>query len=150
VFWPRSPSVTPHRRYSPHTRSILGAPFTASLTKSRIILGSVSRRKKKQSLKGTVWAVRVNVLMAASMKITAFWNVTPCSLVEVGRRFRRTYCLYHQGLIMKVVHTSETSVYYSAGICSIHDISNLVFRSRGGHIRVVHSQRGSITTGWRN
>jgi hypothetical protein len=78
----------------------------------------------EKSLKGTVWAVRVNVLMAASMKITAFWNVTPCSLVEVGRRFRRTYCIYHQSVIMKVVHTSETSVYYSAGICSIHDISN--------------------------
>jgi hypothetical protein len=29
------------------------------------------------------------------MKITAFWDVAPCSLVEVDRRFSCSYCLYH-------------------------------------------------------
>jgi hypothetical protein len=30
------------------------------------------------------------------MKVTAFWDIAPYSLVEVNRRFRRTYCLHHQ------------------------------------------------------
>jgi hypothetical protein len=41
-----------------------------------------------------VW-VRFQVLTAASMKITIFWDVAPCSLVEVYRRFRGAYCLDH-------------------------------------------------------
>jgi hypothetical protein len=32
--------------------------------------------------------VRFQVLMAASMKIRAFWDIAPCSLVGVGGRFR--------------------------------------------------------------
>jgi len=31
------------------------------------------------------------------MKIAIFWNVTPCSLVEIDGRFRSAYCLHHQG-----------------------------------------------------
>jgi len=27
--------------------------------------------------------------------MTALWDVTPCSLVEVYRRFRGAHCLYH-------------------------------------------------------
>jgi hypothetical protein len=34
---------------------------------------------------------------AASMKTTAFWDVAPCSLVEVDRRFRGVYCLLFHG-----------------------------------------------------
>jgi hypothetical protein len=33
---------------------------------------------------------------AASMKMTVFWDVAPCSLVEVYRRFRGTFFLHHQ------------------------------------------------------
>jgi hypothetical protein len=29
--------------------------------------------------------------------MTAFWNIAPCSVVEVGRRFRGAYCFHHQG-----------------------------------------------------
>jgi hypothetical protein len=36
--------------------------------------------------------VRFQVLTAASTKMTAFWDIAPCSLVEVDRRFRREYC----------------------------------------------------------
>jgi hypothetical protein len=35
--------------------------------------------------------------MAASMKMTVFWDVAPCCLVEVYRRFRCACCLHHQG-----------------------------------------------------
>jgi hypothetical protein len=41
--------------------------------------------------------VRFQVLKAASVKMTAFWDVAPCSLVENDRCFRGTYCSYHQG-----------------------------------------------------
>jgi hypothetical protein len=41
--------------------------------------------------------VRFHVLKAVSTKMAVFWVVAPCSLVEVYQRFRRTYCLHHQG-----------------------------------------------------
>jgi hypothetical protein len=34
------------------------------------------------------------------MKMTAFWDIAPCSLVEVDRHFRGAYCLHHQGDLM--------------------------------------------------
>jgi hypothetical protein len=37
--------------------------------------------------------VRFQVLTAVSTKMRAFWNIAPCSLVEVDRRFRGAYCL---------------------------------------------------------
>jgi hypothetical protein len=42
--------------------------------------------------------VRFQVLTAASMKIRAFWDVAPCSLIGVDRRFRGLYCLHHQAM----------------------------------------------------
>jgi hypothetical protein len=47
--------------------------------------------------KQRICGVRFQVLTAASMKITAFWDVAPCSLAEVYRRFLRAYCLNHHG-----------------------------------------------------
>jgi hypothetical protein len=41
--------------------------------------------------------VRFQVLAAASMKMTGFWDAAPCSIVEPYRRFRDAYCFYHQG-----------------------------------------------------
>jgi hypothetical protein len=40
--------------------------------------------------------VRFQVLTVASMKMTVFWNVALCSLVEVYRCFRGACCLHHQ------------------------------------------------------
>jgi hypothetical protein len=31
------------------------------------------------------------------VKIAVFWDVAPYSLVEIYRRFRGVYCLFHQG-----------------------------------------------------
>jgi hypothetical protein len=40
----------------------------------------------------------------ASIKMIALWDIAPCSLVEVYRRFRDAYCLHNQGdLMMKAV-----------------------------------------------
>jgi hypothetical protein len=41
--------------------------------------------------------VRLQVLMAAIMKIRAFSDVAPSSLVGEHRRFRGAYCLHQQG-----------------------------------------------------
>jgi hypothetical protein len=32
----------------------------------------------------------------ATMNMTALWEIAPCRLVEVHRRFRVTYCLHHR------------------------------------------------------
>jgi hypothetical protein len=37
-----------------------------------------------------------DILTASSMKITIFWDVEQCSLVEFYRRFRSTCCLHHR------------------------------------------------------
>jgi hypothetical protein len=37
--------------------------------------------------------VRFQVLTAANVKFRVFWDVAPCSHVEVDRRFRGAYCL---------------------------------------------------------
>jgi hypothetical protein len=57
----------------------------------------------KRTLVKYVWSVliaficvRFRVFTAARMKIRDFWDVAPCSLVGVDRRFRGTYCRqYH-------------------------------------------------------
>jgi hypothetical protein len=51
--------------------------------------------------------------MTACMKMTAIWDIGPCSLVGVDRRFRGAYCLCHNPdeVLMEVVRTSEMSVY---------------------------------------
>jgi hypothetical protein len=47
--------------------------------------------------------VRFQVLTAASTKMRAFWNIAPCSLVEVDRRFRgRKYLNVVSICIMKI------------------------------------------------
>jgi hypothetical protein len=48
--------------------------------------------------------MRFRVLTVAGMKMTAVWDVAPCSLAEVVRRFRGAYCLHHQAdrLFMKL------------------------------------------------
>jgi hypothetical protein len=54
--------------------------------------------------------MRFQVLMAASMKFRVFWDVLPCSKVEVDRRLRCAYC---DALMMEAVRTSETSVNFN-------------------------------------
>jgi len=41
--------------------------------------------------------LRCQILKAASMKYRAFWDVPPCSHVEVDRHFKGAHCLHHQG-----------------------------------------------------
>jgi hypothetical protein len=39
--------------------------------------------------------VRFQVITVVSVKMTAFWDVALCSLVEVDQHFRGVYCLHH-------------------------------------------------------
>jgi hypothetical protein len=39
--------------------------------------------------------VRFQVLTAASMNISVFWHVVPCSMVEIDRRFKGAHCLWN-------------------------------------------------------
>jgi hypothetical protein len=67
------------------------------------------------------------VLTVVSMKITVFWDVAPCSLVEVYRYFRGACCLHHQGaLIMEAAIKSEKSVnFYQTAWRNIPEDSHL-------------------------
>jgi hypothetical protein len=40
--------------------------------------------------------MRFQVFTAVSMKMTVFWDVALYGLVEIDRRFRGAYCVYHQ------------------------------------------------------
>jgi hypothetical protein len=46
--------------------------------------------------------------MAASMKMTDFLDIAPCSIVEANRRFRGAFA----SMMIEAVRTSETSVYF--------------------------------------
>jgi hypothetical protein len=40
------------------------------------------------------------------MKVAFFWDVAPCSLVDVGQRFGGNNCLHHQG--GRILHLYST------------------------------------------
>jgi hypothetical protein len=67
--------------------------------------------------------VRCQVLTAASMKMAVFWDVAPCSLVEV--MFQR-YLLPPSSiaLMMDAANTSETLVNYQTTRCNIPEDSH--------------------------
>jgi hypothetical protein len=45
--------------------------------------------------KNNNFVVRFQGLTAPIMKMTVFWDVAPCSLVKVYRRFRGSCCVHH-------------------------------------------------------
>jgi hypothetical protein len=58
--------------------------------------------------------VRFQVITAAGMNMTVFWDVAPCRLVEIDLRFRAACCLHHQGdeitsLIALMIETASSS-----------------------------------------
>jgi hypothetical protein len=58
------------------------------------------------------YTFRPTLLIKQVIKMTVFWDVAPCSLVEVYRRFTSAYCLHHKSLIvlmMEAISISETS-----------------------------------------
>jgi hypothetical protein len=59
----------------------------------------VWNRKRNSYLVSTWnnWYIRLiyQILTAASMKMTVFCDIAPCSVIEVDQRIRTTYCLRH-------------------------------------------------------
>jgi hypothetical protein len=41
--------------------------------------------------------VKFKVLTATRVKMTVYWDVAPCSVVDINRRFIGYYCLHDQG-----------------------------------------------------
>jgi hypothetical protein len=64
------------------------------ILKAKLIFAKFNNRK---SLERVIYWVRFQVLMAAVIIVTVFWDVVPCSLAEVYWHFRGAYCLHHQG-----------------------------------------------------
>jgi hypothetical protein len=54
------------------------------------------------------------VHMAASMKVSAFWDIAPCSVVEIHRRLEAPNASIFRVTkeIRETVNTSESSVYF--------------------------------------
>jgi hypothetical protein len=50
------------------------------------------------------------ILTAAVVKVKVVWNVAPCSLLEIYRRFSRSYCRHPQGglSVLRIVQTKQT------------------------------------------
>jgi hypothetical protein len=64
------------------------------------------------------------------MTMIALWDIVPCSVAEVDRRFRDTYASIIRAM-MEAVRISETSVYFSENTrhcitegCNLGDIVN--------------------------
>jgi hypothetical protein len=53
--------------------------------------------------------VSLQVLTAASMKMTAFWDTALCNVVDVDRRFTASIII---ALMIRALHTTETSIYF--------------------------------------
>jgi hypothetical protein len=85
------------------------------------------------------------------MKMKAFRNIASCNLAEIDRRFRGTYCIYHQrvdtAVMMEAVRNSETSVYFyettrshiSRKLSSSLMLVCITITSQIGECRVMHT-----------
>jgi hypothetical protein len=80
--------------------------------------------------------VRFQVLTAASMKYRVFWDVAPCSHVEVDRRFVGAYCPHHRpddGGFLRFYSVSA-DVFVRSPNC--HDLSRT---SHVHRVRMIHN-----------
>jgi hypothetical protein len=83
---------------------------------------SEARRIDKHKLLKKYYQVRFQVLTATSTKMTVFWDVVQCSLVETYRRFGNAYSSIT--LKIEAVSTSETSVnFYKTTFIFMNDIT---------------------------
>jgi hypothetical protein len=63
------------------------------------------------------------------MRMTAFCDIASCSLVQVDRQLRDTYCLHHQNRPDDAVRTSEMFNFYKSTRRSIPEGCHLYTRS---------------------
>jgi hypothetical protein len=48
------------------------------------------------SMSHTGYLTNFNTLKNSYLKMTVFWDVAPCSLIEIDQCFRGAYCFHHQ------------------------------------------------------
>jgi hypothetical protein len=85
------------------------------------------------------------------MKMTVFWDVTPCSLAEIGRRFRGAYYLHHQGVSDSIAYPlircfASRRQRYILLLCQVnhHIANNLSFLA----IDYLSSSRNKFVFAW--
>jgi hypothetical protein len=54
---------------------------------------------------------RMNGRSSVSLKMAVFWDVAPCSLVDIDRRFRAAYYLHHQGVDIHNPDDADSKLY---------------------------------------
>jgi hypothetical protein len=74
-----------------------------SIYKCYFIYGSKNRIFVLAEKWTTFKQVRFQALSAGNVKVTVFWDVVPCSLVEVYQCLRGAYCLHLEGTASKMI-----------------------------------------------
>jgi hypothetical protein len=69
--------------------------------------------------------VTFQVFTTVSMKMTVFWDVAPCSLVKVERRFRGAYCSIIRAFLRKLSPSPSFP----------EDIGKMFLRNAGNHLQ---------------
>ena len=86
--------------------------------------------------------------MALTMKITVFWDMTPCSLEDMCRRFRGISCLSRQDgctLMMKAAGSFKTLLHIQ--FTRSHDVTSQTTVIFNQIIGLGLSFRPGVTTG---
>jgi hypothetical protein len=82
-----------------NVRSISGIAFIKIVSLKMLTLDTIIYILQ-ESVSTTAYHTAVNTLLGKLIlyfKMTAFWDIVPCSFVGEDRRFRGAYCLHHQG-----------------------------------------------------
>jgi hypothetical protein len=58
-------------------------------------------------------------LSFSSLALEAFCDIAPCGIAEVHRRFRRAYCIHHQGDGGGIPHVYEPTWRYIPERCHV-------------------------------
>jgi hypothetical protein len=65
-------------------------------------------------------SLRFQVLTVVGMSMTVFWDVAPCSLVYVYKRFGGAYCPHHQGTFWGIEGYSNRAAHNEMAGCKLH------------------------------
>jgi hypothetical protein len=81
---------------------------TATSFLKRILLHGIIFLVKPQQKKCVLGILVVGVRIILKWKRTLFWDITPCNLLEVNRRFGGTYRLHLQNRISRARYQRES------------------------------------------
>jgi hypothetical protein len=67
---------------------------------------------------------RFEVITAVSIKITVFWDPTPCKLSDIERRFTGTSCLSHKSQMLRLPEAAGSRVFRNVDEFIFRDYSS--------------------------